>query len=353
MAPPSRPTALPTRQLGTSGMELTRVGFGAWAVGGGGWKFGWGGQEDRDSVAAIHHAIDVGINWIDTAPVYGLGHSEEIVGRALAQIPQNDRPFVFTKCGLTFDRDRPDDGPFNVMAGPSVRAELESSLRRLGVERIDLYQVHWPPEDGTTLEEYWSTMAELKREGKVRAVGLSNHDAAQLSVAEQIEHVDSLQPPFSMIHREIASDLLPACVAAQTGVIVYSPMQSGLLTGAMSRERVERMPPDDWRRTHEDFNGESLTQNLALVDALGPMAAKHDVSVGALAVAWTLSWPGVTGAIVGARSPDQIAGWIAGADLELDEEDLRELGQAIAASEAGSGPSMPGGAGPQRASALD
>jgi aryl-alcohol dehydrogenase-like predicted oxidoreductase len=329
---------LPTVPFGTTGMDITRVGFGAWAVGGGGWKFGWGNQEDRESIDTIRHAIESGINWVDTAPVYGLGRSEEVVGHALRDYSDADRPYVFTKCGLTFDVSDPDAGPFNVMARDSVRREVEDSLRRLQVEQIDLYQVHWPPEDGTPLEDYWATMVELQQEGKVRAIGLSNHDVKQLEVADGIGHVGSLQPPFSMIHREAAADLIPWCADNRTGVIVYSPMQSGLLTGAMTAERVAAMPDDDWRRSHEDFTGDNLTRNLELAAALEPVATRHGVSQGAVAVAWTLAWPGVTAAIVGARRPEQVNGWLPAASLQLTDDDLGELTDAITRTGAGSGP---------------
>jgi aryl-alcohol dehydrogenase-like predicted oxidoreductase len=332
---------LPTVPFGTTGMDITRVGFGAWAVGGGGWKFGWGNQEDRESVETIRHAIESGVNWVDTAPVYGLGRSEEVVGHALRDYSDADRPYVFTKCGLTFDVDDPDAGPYNVMAAESVRREVEDSLRRLQIERIDLYQVHWPPEDGTPLEDYWATMVELQKEGKVRAIGLSNHDVKQLEVADAIGHVGSLQPPFSMIHREAAADVIPWCADNGTGVIVYSPMQSGLLTGAMSTERVASMPDDDWRRTHDDFTGDNLTRNLALADALRPVAERRGVTPSAIAVAWTLIWPGVTAAIVGARRPDQVDGWIPAASLALTDEDLEELSAAISSTGAGAGPIAP------------
>jgi aryl-alcohol dehydrogenase-like predicted oxidoreductase len=325
-------------------MDITRVGFGAWAIGGGGWKFGWGNQEDADSVRTIRHALDSGVNWIDTAPVYGLGRSEEVVGHALRGMSDADRPFVFTKCGLTFDRDRPDAGPNNVMAAASVRREVEDSLRRLQVEVIDLYQVHWPPEDGTPLEDYWQTMVDLRTEGKVRAVGLSNHDVKQLEVAESIGHVDSLQPPFSMIHREAAADVIPWCAEHDTGVIVYSPMQSGLLTGAMTAERVARMPSDDWRRTHDDFTGDNLARNLGLADALRPIAERRGVSVGAVAVAWTLAWPGVTAAIVGARSPEQVDGWLPAGSLDLTPDDVADIASAIGTTRAGAGPVVPAAA---------
>ncbi len=335
------PITSSTARLGTTDMDITRVGFGAWAVGGGGWKFGWGNQDDVDSVKAIHAAVERGINWVDTAPVYGLGRSEEVVGHAVAQLPEADRPLVFTKCGLTFDKDRPDDGPFNVLAPTSIRKELEDSLRRLQLERIDLYQVHWPPEDGTSLDDYWAELVALRDEGKVRAIGMSNHDVAALEQAEGIGHVDSLQPPFSLIHRGAGGDLIPWCAQHGTGVIVYSPMQSGLLTGAMTAERAAALPGDDWRRTHEDFTGDNLDRNLALAAALTPVAERHGVSVAAVAVAWTLAWPGVTGAIVGARTTEQVDGWLPAASLELTTEDLGELAEAVLRTGAGEGPAAP------------
>jgi aryl-alcohol dehydrogenase-like predicted oxidoreductase len=333
--------ALPTAELGRTGLRLSRVGFGAWALGGGGWKFGWGSQDVKDSVAAIHCAVGQGINWVDTAPVYGLGRSEEVVGEALRDLPPADRPYIFTKCGLVFDAARPEDGPSNVLAASSIRRELDASLRRLGVEHIDLYQVHWPPEDGTGLEEYWATMAALVAEGKVGAIGLSNHDLAGLQRAEAVAHVDSVQPPFSLIHRSAAQDLLPWCASNGTGAIVYSPMQSGLLSGAMTPERVAALPADDWRASHEDFTGQALSRNLALTEALRPVAQRHGVQVGAVAVAWTLAWPGVTGAIVGARTPSQVEGWITAATLELSDDDLADIGAAVVRTGAGEGPAAP------------
>lgn len=332
---------LPTVPLGTTDMAITRTGFGAWAIGGGGWKYGWGPQDELASAATIHRAVEAGINWIDTAPVYGLGRSEVVVGRALRDLPEADRPYVFTKCGLTFDPANPDDGPYNVLAAASIRREVEDSLRRLGVERIDLYQVHWPPHDGTPLEEYWATLLDLKREGKVRAVGLSNHDAKELEAAEAIGHVDTLQPPFSLINREAAADLLPWCAEHGTAAIVYSPMQCGLLSGAMTEARVAGMPVDDWRCRHEDFTT-GLAANLALAAALEPVAQRHGVEVGAVAVAWAIAWPGVTGAIVGACTPAQVDGWLPAATLELPADDLDQLLEAIEWTGAGRGPLRPG-----------
>jgi aryl-alcohol dehydrogenase-like predicted oxidoreductase len=335
-------TGLPTKPLGTTGMDITRVGFGAWAIGGAGWAFGWGSQEDEDSVTAIRHAVERGINWIDTAAVYGLGHSEEVVARALRDIPENDRPFVFTRCGLVWDENDREAMPQRVGDPASIRRELEASLRRLDVERIDLYQMHWPAEDGTPLEEYWGELARLRDEGKVRAVGLSNHDAAQLETAERVGHVDSLQPPFSAINRGVAAAELGWCADHDTGVIVYSPMQSGLLTGAFTRERAARLPEDDWRSRSPDYTGEGLERNLRLAAALEPVAERHGVTAAAVSVAWTLAWRGVTGAIVGARNPEQVDGWLPAATLELTDADMAEVAEAIRSSGAGSGPELPG-----------
>ncbi len=329
---------LPTRRFGRTDMEITRVGFGAWAIGGAGWAFGWGSQEDADSVAAIRHAVSVGINWIDTAAVYGLGHSEEVVREALAPIPQSERPYVFTKCGLVWSRDDREARPQRVATRESLKRECEASLKRLGVERIDLYQMHWPSEDGTPIEDYWQTLLDLKAEGKVRAVGLSNHDAEQLARAEALGHVDTLQPPFSAIRRDAAAAELPWCAAHQTGVIVYSPMQSGLLSGGFTAERAKNLPENDWRSRADEFIGDRLTRNLAFVEAMKPVAARHGVGVGAVAVAWALGNPGVTAAIVGARSPAQVDGWLPAASLALSADDKAELDAALKTLGVGSGP---------------
>lgn len=340
-------TDLPTARLGRTDMYITRVGFGAWAIGGAGWRYGWGGQDDADSAAAVRYAVEHGVNWIDTAAVYGLGHSEEVVGAAIAQYREEERPYVFTKCGLVVDESDRGVEPRRVGAAASIRREVEGSLRRLGVERIDLYQMHWPaesadePADGTPLAEYWQTLLDLKREGKVRAVGLSNHDAKQLAEAEAIGHVDSLQPPFSAIDRAAAAVEIPWCAEHGTGVIGYSPMQSGLLTGAFSRERVAALPADDWRRTDGDFVGAALDRNLDLARRMGGVAHRRGLTLPAVAVAWTLSWPGVTGAIVGARRPDQVTGWLPAAELTLDADDLDEIAEAIERSGAGTGPTRP------------
>jgi aryl-alcohol dehydrogenase-like predicted oxidoreductase len=319
-------------------MRITRIGFGAWAVGGPDWAVGWGPQDDKTSIAAIRHAVERGINWIDTAAIYGLGHSEEIVRMALASMPASERPFVFTKCGLVWDPDKRRAPPRQVGAPASIRREVEDSLRRLGVERIDLYQMHWPADDGTRLEEYWQTLVDLRRAGKVGAIGLSNHDAGQLAEAEALGHVDTLQPPFSAIRRDAAIAELPWCHAHETGVIVYSPMQSGLLTGSFSIERARSLPDSDWRSRAADFSGQHLERNLRLADAMRPIADRNQTTVAAVAVAWTLAWPGVTGAIVGARSPSQVDDWIDAATLTLTAQDLDEIAAAIEATQAGSGP---------------
>jgi aryl-alcohol dehydrogenase-like predicted oxidoreductase len=331
-------TSVAMTTLGRTGMEITRVGFGAWAIGGGGWAFAWGDQDDSQSIAAMRYAVQRGVNWIDTAAVYGLGHSEELVGRVLRELPPGDRPYVFTKCGLIWDEQDRTAVAKRVGRPESLRREIEQSLRRLGVERIDLYQMHWPAEDGTPIEEYWQALLDLKREGKARAVGLSNHKVDQLERAERLGHVDTLQPPFSPIRRDVAGAELPWCLEHDTGVIVYSPMQSGLLTGSFSASRAAALPADDWRSRSPEFQAPRLQSNLALADALRPIAARHDTSVGAVAVAWTLSVPGVTGAIVGARSPEQVDGWIAAGAIALTPADLSEIAAAIERTGAGTGP---------------
>jgi aryl-alcohol dehydrogenase-like predicted oxidoreductase len=338
---PEAPSPIPLQRLGLTDMHISRVGFGAWAIGGAGWVAGWGRQDDSASIASIRHAIHRGINWIDTAAVYGLGHSEEIVRQALTGMPVSERPFVFTKCGIRWDEADRMAMPKKVGAPASIRQEAEASLRRLGVERIDLYQMHWPPDDGTPLEAYWQTLLDLKAEGKVRAVGLSNHNASQLEAAERLGHVDTLQPPFSAIRRDVATVELPWCRAHDTGVIVYSPMASGLLTGAFTVERAKSLPKDDWRSSSADFTGDALVRNLKVANAMQPIAARHDTGVVSVALAWTLAWPAVTAAIVGARSPAQVDGWFDAAALRLTPEDLQEIAAAIAATGAGSGPLQP------------
>ncbi|WP_205857273.1 aldo/keto reductase [Phytoactinopolyspora endophytica] len=332
---------LQTAQLGQTDMHITRAGFGAWAIGGGGWSHAWGEQDDAESIAAIRYAVESGVNWIDTAAIYGLGHSEEVVGRAVRDIPEADRPYIFTKGGLAWDESDRSAAARRVGEPASLRREVESSLRRLEAERIDLYQMHWPAADGTPLEEYWQTFAELKAEGKVRAIGLSNHDVDALERAEAIDHVDSLQPPFNLIRREAAGDVIPWCAKHGTGVIVYSPMASGLLTGSFTEERAAALGDDDWRSRSKDFKGEGLRRNLALVEDLRPVAERNETSVAALAVAWTLAFTGVTGAIVGARRPDQIDGWLPAINLNLDDQDLSDIGAAIRAHGIGDGPALP------------
>jgi len=336
----STTTALPTTQFGRTDMHITRVGFGSWAVGGD-WAVGWGNQDDRESIEAIRHAVHSGVNWIDTAAIYGLGHSEDVVAEALSAIPRGERPYVFTKCGLIADTNDKTAAPQQIGAAASLRREVEASLRRLNLERIDLYQMHWPPKDGTPIEDYWRTLLDLKQEGKVRAVGLSNHTAAQLAAAEAVGHVDTLQPPFSAIKREMAASELPWCRAHETGVIVYSPMQAGLLTGAFTEERAKSLPANDWRSRNGDFQGEKLRRNLQVAAVIGKVAERLGTSAASVAVAWTLAWPGVTAAIVGARNPKQVDGWLDAARLLLSAADMAEIGGVIESSGAGSGPARP------------
>ncbi|MCI4355068.1 MAG: aldo/keto reductase, partial [Thermoplasmata archaeon] len=276
--------------------------------------------------------------WIDTAAIYGLGHSEEIVGRALGEMPASERPFVFTKGGMIPDPRRPYDEPARDLRPESIRREVEASLRRLGIERIDLYQFHWPDGIGTPIEDSWREMERLVDEGKVRAAGVSNFDVTLLERAESVRHVDCLQPPLSLIRRDASADVIPWAAAHRTGVIVYSPMQSGLLTDTFSVRRVTAMAEDDWRRRSAQFTEPNLPRNIALRDALQPIAERHGVTVSAVAIAWTLACPGVTGAIVGARSPVQVDGWIAAGSLDLDAADLAQIAGAVRVTAAGSGP---------------
>jgi aryl-alcohol dehydrogenase-like predicted oxidoreductase len=333
--------ALKKRLLGSSGIEITTVGLGTWAIGGGGWLFGWGQQDDDASIAAIRRGVELGINWIDTAAIYGLGHSEEVVGRALAGIPPSQRPLIFTKCGLTGDSNRPFEAPRRDLRPETIRRECEASLRRLGAEQIDLYQFHWPDDIGTPVEDSWGEMKRLVEEGKVRAAGVSNFTVPLLERCERVGHVDSLQPPFSAIRRDAAAELIPWCASNGTGVIVYSPMQAGLLTDRFTAERVSQLAPDDWRRSTPEFQEPNLSRNLRLRDALRPIAQRHGTTVAAVSVAWTLSWPGVTGAIVGARSAEQVDGWIRAGEIELTRQDLDEITRAITETQAGSGPARP------------
>jgi aryl-alcohol dehydrogenase-like predicted oxidoreductase len=311
-----------TRQLGNSDLQITRVGYGAWAIGGSGWQFAWGSQDDNDSIAAIHRSLELGVNWIDTAAVYGLGHSEEVVARAL-KTWSGPQPYVFTKCGRLWDEKG------NVRGGlgaDSIRREIEDSLRRLATDVIDLYQIHWPPNpDSPELEEGWSAVADLKRQGKVRWIGVSNFNAAQLKRAQAIDRVTSLQPPYSLINREVEQETLPYCLREGIGVIVYSPMASGLLTGAMSRERATNLPNDDWRRNNANFNEPKLSKNLALVERLREIGKRRGRTPGEVAIAWTLRNPAVTAAIVGARNASQADGVMRAGEVSLTNEEVSEI----------------------------
>ncbi|MCL7979019.1 MAG: aldo/keto reductase [marine benthic group bacterium] len=329
---------LPVRKLGSTELEITRVGLGAWAIGGGGWAFGWGPQDDQESIAAMRRAIERGVNWIDTAAVYGHGHSEEVVGRFLRELSASERPLVFTKCGVVWDPRDPMAEERRTLRPESIRRECEASLRRLGVETIDLYQIHWPDLEGTPVEDSWGTMVRLVEEGKTRAIGVSNYGPALLEKCEEIRHVDSIQPEFSLLRRNTGPAEIAWADEHETGVIVYSPMGSGLLTDGFSSERIERMAEGDWRRRSPRFQEPELSRILDLRDALGPVASRHDATIADVAVAWTLAWPGVTGAIVGARSAEQVDGWIGAASLELTDADLEEIASAVERSGAGEGP---------------
>jgi aryl-alcohol dehydrogenase-like predicted oxidoreductase len=304
-------------QLGDSDLQLTSIGFGAWAIGGGDWQFAWGHQEDQDSIDAIHRALDAGVNWIDTAAVYGLGHSEEVVARALKST--SHKPYVFTKCGMVWDEKRQITNSLK-----HIRREVEDSLRRLQVDVIDLYQIHWPKPDDE-VEEGWTAMAELKQQGKVRYIGASNFSVDQMKRALKIAPITSLQPPYSMINRSVEAEILPFCQQNHIGVINYSPMQSGLLTGAMTKERVEKMPKDDFRRNAANFQSPRLERNLALAGLLGEIGSRHGVTAGVVAIAWTLHNPAVTAAIVGGRSAKQVDGTLPAATFRLTEPEFLEI----------------------------
>jgi aryl-alcohol dehydrogenase-like predicted oxidoreductase len=312
-------TQLRTTPLGATGLEITRVGVGAWAIGGGGWEFGWGPQEDDESIAAIHRALDLGVNWIDTAAAYGFGRSEQIVGRALEGVAE--RPYVFTKCSLLEGTGRT---VVHSLKRDSILREAGDSLERLGVDAIDLYQIHWPipVED---IEEGWAALAELKEQGLVRHIGVSNFDVDQLRRIQQIAPVETLQPQYSLIEREVEREVLPVAEREGIGVIVYSPMGSGMLSGGMTAQRVEGMPEDDWRKRDPRFNEPQLSRNLELVQRLRTVADRHDTTPGAVAVAWALRNPAVDGAIVGFRRPDQVDPILPAANLELTDADLTEI----------------------------
>jgi aryl-alcohol dehydrogenase-like predicted oxidoreductase len=320
--------AMKRRPLGNSTLELTPIGLGAWAIGGE-WRFGWGPQDDQQSIATIRRAVDLGLNWIDTAAIYGLGHSEEVLGRALRDIPRGERPYVFTKCSLIWDR----DGTVTHSLRPStIRSEVEQSLRRLQTDRIDLYQIHWPAwpaspagHDPGSLEEAWDTMSALRREGKVAFIGVSNCDEKQLARLERIERPTSLQPPYSLLRREIEGTLLPYCLEHGIGVIPYSPMQSGLLSGKMTRERLSSLPDTDWRRNARFFQEPMLSRGLELVERLTTIGAKHGRTAGETAIAWTLHHPAITATIVGARKPQQLEELVGAATFRLSDEEAAEL----------------------------
>jgi aryl-alcohol dehydrogenase-like predicted oxidoreductase len=315
-------TQLKTTPLGTTGLDITRIGFGAWAIGGGGWEFGWGPQEDDESVAAIHRALEQGINWIDTAAAYGFGHSERIVGRALEGVAE--RPYVFTKGSLLEGSGR---RVVHSLRRDSLLREAEASLHRLGLDAIDLYQIHWP-DPAADIEEGWAALAELKDRGLVRHIGVSNFDVEQLRRIRQIAPVETLQPPYSLVDRGVEEEILPFAEREGIGVIAYSPMGSGLLSGAMTRERIASLPDDDWRKHDERFTEPALSRHLATVRRLEAVAERHGTTAGAVAIAWTLDNPAVDGAIVGFRRPDQVDPLVAAADLELGPDDLAEIAAA-------------------------
>lgn len=316
-----------TRSLGTDGPEISVLGFGSWALGGS-WEYGWGPSDDEESIAAIRYAVERGVNWVDTAAVYGYGHSEEVVGKAVSVFDVGEEVLVFTKCGERYvDADGSVHG--ESLRRESIRDECERSLQRLGIERIDLYQFHWP-DPSTPVEESWAAMVELVDEGKVRWIGVCNFTVELLERCKAIRHVDSAQPPLNLLQRGAADDVIPWCREQGTGVIVYSPMASGMLTGGFSAERVEQLAPDDWRRRDTSFREPQLSRSLAVVDAARPIAERQGTSLPSLAVAWTLSVPGVTGAIVGARRPEQVDSWLPAGELELDEAVVRELEEIAA-----------------------
>jgi aryl-alcohol dehydrogenase-like predicted oxidoreductase len=308
-----------TKRLGNSDLFITPIGFGAWAIGGSGWEFAWGGQDDSASIAAINEALDAGINWIDTAAVYGLGHSEEVVARALQG--RRQRPYIFTKCSMVWNEHRQ---IYRSLKAESIRRECEASLRRLKVETIDLYQIHWPDPEAD-IEEGWATLAALKQEGKVRHIGVSNFNVAQMLRVQDIAAITSLQPPYSLLHREVEDKILPFARRQNIGVIAYSPMASGLLTGAMTRERIAALPADDWRKRHPDFQEPRLSRNLKLVSLLRTIGKAHGHTPAEVAVAWVLHNPAVTGAIVGARRPGQVRGVVGAADFQLTPREVAEI----------------------------
>jgi aryl-alcohol dehydrogenase-like predicted oxidoreductase len=312
-----------TRQFGNTTMQITPIGLGAWAIGGGGYSGGWGPQDDDESIKTIQRALELGLNWIDTAALYGLGHSEEVVGRAIKE--RAEHPHIFTKCSLVWDS----HGEItNSLKAASIRREVEASLKRLGIDAIDLYQIHWPNPD-PDIEEGWSTLAQLKKEGKVRAIGVSNFNIEQMRRAQKIAPIDSLQPPYSLLQREVENEVLPFCKENNIAVIVYSPMASGLLTGMMSKERIEQLPADDWRKHNREFQEPRLSRNLKLADLLTEIGYPHNITAGVVAIAWTLCNPAVTGAIVGARHPGQIDDLVIAAETRLTENELEQINKFL------------------------
>lgn len=331
----------PDTRLGRSGLQISRLGFGAWSIGGPGWKYRGTSERDDQSIAAMLHAFELGVSWVDTAPVYGDGHSEELVGRAVT-LAVGLLPRVFTKCGRHWDR--PDVASRSDLRPAAIRLDCEASLRRLGIEVIDLLQFHWPDHDtGVPVEESWGELLRLVDEGKVRAAGVCNFDEELLARCEAVGHVESLQTPLSLIARDSADGLLQWCAAHGTGVIAYSPMQVGLLTDSFTTQVVQRLEPDDWRRSHPEFQPPRLQRNMALRDALRPIGEAHSTTVSAIAIAWVLSWPEVTGAIVGARTAEQVDGWIDGATVVLTSQDMDDIEAAVLNSGAGHGPARPDG----------
>ena len=312
------------RQLGNSDLHLTPIGFGAWAIGGGNWEFAWGPQDDNDSVNAIRRALDLGVNWIDTAAIYGLGHSEEVVARALKG--SSHKPYVFTKCSMRWHQDR---SIYRSLKAGSLEEELNASLRRLNVETIDLYQIHWPNPEAE-IEEGWEALAKFKEQGKIRFIGVSNFNVEQMKRAQKIAPITSLQPPYSMLRRAIEEEILPFAKANNIGVINYSPMLSGMLTGKMTRERVQSMPQDDWRRRAPEFNEPRLSRNLRLVEVLREIGRAHNVEPGVVAVAWTLHHPAVTAAIVGGRSAEQVEGIAPALHFRISDDEYQRINQFLA-----------------------
>jgi len=324
---------MPLVKFGTTGMTISRVGLGTWAFGGSGdgWMYGWGAQDDDSSIATIRVAAEAGINWIDTAAVYGRGHAESVVGRALRSMPEADRPYVFTKAGRQWQEDDLGAPLRSVLTPATIRGDVEGSLRRLGVERLDLLQLHWPATDGTPVEEYWPVLAELREEGKIRAAGLSNHWLAQLDAAETVARVDSVQLPLSLLKPEAAGAETRWCQEHDAGFLAYSPLASGLLSGHMSRERVSRLAPEDWRRRSADFTGDRLESSLRAGERLGRLAAGRGISPATLAIAWVLACPGVSGAIVGARRPDQLGDWLPALEYALPDADAGQVAAELRA----------------------